>query len=274
MNTIENEVIEEAVETVEVEDVVEETVKDVVEDAVNDTPKGYLTFEAYTEKGGDPDMYRGKKAFAQFYEKSQETKESKAALSDLQSNVKAMAQAMELTKQNELSELTLKLEGELAKNKAEFDFDQYEKTQQQLKAIESKKVEQAPSQGEPPVVTQFRANNPALDRSSPEFDADLNDLVEKRVNEKFQKVNPNAMTEADFNELLGDALTSVKSKFAKYQQVKPKTPPKTRPQSTPKKQSVNNLTDLSPSSRGMYDMLLETSGEDTAKAYLKNITKG
>lgn len=270
MSTIENEVIEEAVDTTEVEEVVEET---VAEDVVDDTPKGFLTLEAYTEKGGDPDMYRGKKAFAQFYEKSQETKASNAALSDLKGSVQAMAQAMETTKQDELAKQRTQLEGEISKAKEEFDFDQYEKSKQKLRDIESKKVAQAP-QGEPPVVTQFRANNPALDRSSPEFDADLNDLVEKRVNEKFQKVNPNAMTEADFNELLGDALTSVKSKFAKYQPAKAKTPPKTRPQSTPKKQSVNNLSDLSTSSRSMYDMLLETSGEDTAKAYLKNITKG
>lgn len=263
---IDNEVIEE-VETAEVEEVVE---AEVVED---DTPKGFLTLEAYTEKGGDPDMYRGKKAFAQFYEKSQETKASNAALSDLQGNVKAMAQAMEETKQTALSNQRAELEANMVKAREEFDIAALEKTQKQIFELDQRKqVAQAP-RGEPPVVTQFRANNPALDRSSPEFDADLNDLVEKRVNEKFQKVNPAAMTEADFNELLGDALTSVKSKFAKYQPTKVKTPPKTRPQSTPKKQSVNNLSDLPASSRNMYDMLLETSGEDTAKAYLKNITK-
>ena len=256
---VENEVIEEVETAEEVED---------------DTPKGFLSLEAYTEKGGDPDMYRGKKAFAQFYEKSQETKASNAAFADLQSNVKAMTAAMEETKQTALSNQRAELEAVMVKAREEFDITALEKTQKQLFELDQRKQAVPKPQGEPAVVAHFRTNNPAIDRNSPDFDADLNDLVEKRVNEKFQKVNPEAMTMADINELLTDAYESVKSKFTKYQPAKVKTPPKTRPQSTPKKAAGNNLTELTSSSRGMYDMLLETSGEDAAKTYLKNITKG
>jgi len=271
-NPAENEVIENA----EVEEVVEDVTDEVAESEVveDDRPKGFLTLEEYIEKGGDPDMYRGKKAFEQYYNKSQETKQSNAALAEMQNNIKAMTQAMESSKQEALAKQKKELEAKLHKAREDFDISTVEKVNKELWEMEQKKPEPV-RQGEPPVVQNFRASNPALDHSSPEFDPDLNDLVEKRVNQQFQKVNPAAMTEADINELLSRAYDSVKSKFAKYQAPKAKTPPKTRPATQPKVKAENTaLGDLSASARGIYDMILETSGETAAKNYVKNLSKG
>ena len=270
---------EEKVAELESEDVVEE-----IEEQDDDTPQGFLTLEQYIEKGGDPDMYRGKKAFSQYHERlksekeaQREARELKQKLASIESGMSAMAQSIQEQAKADAQKMIDDANRKMAEAKESYDFDEYER-QKNIAAQAEKKLQQAPKQQkapkEPDFIQEFRARNAIIDHSSDEFDEDINLLVENRFNTRAAKLNPNTATQEDYEELLNAVYTQVTSKLAPKVEKQPKKAPSTRQVSKNNVETQStSIARLSSSERQMYDVIKDTSGEDAAKRFLTNMTK-
>ena len=242
------------------------------DEPADESPKGYKSYDQYIEDGGDPDMFRGKKAYEQFYDKNQELKALKNDIKEVKLGVSQMAKAQQEAHNQTVAKLMAQFEDDMQQAKDSLDFEAYEKANRARDNLQKQNVGKAPESERPfqSIISNFRSLNPALDPSSSEYDVDLDQAVVNRVNAKAAKMNINVLDESDIKSLLEDSFNDAKGKFTKYQSKTPKTPPKTRQLDKKSVQSTDKvLSGLSETQRGIYDIVLQTSGEIAAKNYLK-----
>lgn len=258
----------------ELDEQLEQEVEEAQEEVVEESPKGYKSYDQYIEDGGDPDMFRGKKAYEQFYDKNQELKALKNDIKEVKLGVSQMAQAQQESHNQTVAKMMAKFEDDMQQAKDSLDFDAYEKADRARADLQKQNIAKAPEAERPfqSIISGFRSSNSMLDPSSPDYDQDLDQAVVNRVNAKASKMNINVLDESDIKSLLEDSLNDAKGKFAKYQSKTPKTPPKTRQAAKKVVQSAENtLSGLSEIQRSIYDTVKETSGDDAAKNYLKKV---
>ncbi len=127
--------------------------------------EGFKSYEQYIEDGGDPDFYRGKKAFAQQRKIIDEMKEIKEKSKKVDDFMFKQEQRHEQEKQKLLKEI------EKAKKEArdELDFERYDELTEQEKELQGAKPKQ--QEGEPQFIAEYRTKNPILNPAAPQFNA-------------------------------------------------------------------------------------------------------
>jgi len=144
-------------------------------------PPGFLSFEEYVEQGGDPDMYRGRKAYETEHERIEENKRLRRDVKGLQSTVRETMDAVKDWQSTERGKMRAELEAELHKAKEDEDLDGALETQKKLDRLDEQPAPEA-RPPEHPVIQDFREANPVLDEESETFDEEFNLSVEAFYN--------------------------------------------------------------------------------------------
>jgi len=136
------------------------------EEQSDDSLEGFKSYEQYIEDGGDPDFYRGKKAFAQQRKIIEEMKEIKEKSKKVDDFMFQQEKRFAEEKERMLKEI------EKAKKEAreELDFERYDELNEQERNLKEGKVEQQ-AQGEPQFIAEYRTKNPILNPAAPQFNA-------------------------------------------------------------------------------------------------------
>lgn len=135
----------------------------VVED---DVPDDFKSYEQYVEDGGDPEYYRGPKAFKQQKEILDELKGVKEKFKRFEED----AVKFDKFREQEKERLLNQLEDQKKKAREDLDFDAYDDLEKQRRQIEEGPEAEASESQEPPVIATYRNENPELNPAAPEFD--------------------------------------------------------------------------------------------------------
>lgn len=174
--------------------------------AGNEAPPGFLSYEEYTAQGGDPDMYRGRKAFENEHERIEENKRLRRDVKGMQSTVAQTMEAVNEWKGNERTKMRDELEVSLSRAMEDEDPQAALAAQKKLDALEDLPP---PARPEHPVIADFRAEHPALDASSDAFDVELNADVESFFNnlaEQLSQGNRRQLTDSQVTRVLRKSL--------------------------------------------------------------------
>lgn len=172
----------------------------------NEAPPGFLSFEEYTAQGGDPDMYRGRKAFEAEHERIDENKRLRKDIKGFQQTVQQTMDAVNEWKGNERTKMRAEVEASLHRAMEDEDPQAAIDAQKKLDAIDDAPAVQKP---EHPVITEFRSAHPALDEASDDFDRELNADVESFFNnlaEQLSLGNRRQLTDGQVTRVLRKSL--------------------------------------------------------------------
>ena len=171
------------VEDVEVLD--EKEVEEEIEE-IEKSPPGFKSYEEYVAEGGDPDMYKGKKAFEAEYERIQEIRRDKSETKELKDGMSSIIDTLGEWKTQQTSTIRAELEAQLAEQKRTADVDGALETKEKLDALkETPKKQETPPLN--PVLEKFMTENPIIDQGSDQFNdeffSDMARLQAKKINE-------------------------------------------------------------------------------------------
>lgn len=172
----------------------------------NEAPPGFLSFEEYTAQGGDPDMYRGRKAFENEHERIEENKRLRRDVKGMQHTVAQTMDAVNEWKGNERTKMRAEVEASLHRAMEDEDPQAAIDAQKKLDAIDDAPPERRP---EHPVITDFRSEHSALDEASDDFDVELNADVEAYFNDiagRLSQGNRRQLTDGQVTRVLRKAL--------------------------------------------------------------------
>lgn len=156
----------------------------------NKGPPGFKSYDDYLAAGGDPDMFRGKKAYVDEHHRIDENKRLRSDVRGLQTTVQQTMDAVSEWQTTEREKMRREIEGELHTAKENEDVDGAIDAQQRLDKLEAKPTTPAPRQ-EIPAIVQFRENNPILDVSTDDYDEDFNQSVEGFFNNLYGQLSQN-----------------------------------------------------------------------------------
>lgn len=155
----------------------------------NGNPPGFLSFEEYVDQGGDPDMYRGKKAFVNEHDRIQENKRLRKEIRGLNTTVQQTMDAVSSWKDTERKKMRTELTQDLHKAREDEDVDGAIAAQKALDEHDSaESAEPKPQQVEVPVIADFRIANPLLDQESEQFNSEFNEDVERLYNITYDRL--------------------------------------------------------------------------------------
>jgi hypothetical protein len=143
-------------------------------------PPGFLSFEEYTAQGGDPDMYRGRKAYESEHERINENKRYKRELRGLKNTVQQTMEAVNEWQGREREKIRGELEAVL--HTAMEDEDPQAAVTAQKKLDKLDETPPPATRPEDPVILDFREAHPELDAESEDFNEELNADVEAFFN--------------------------------------------------------------------------------------------
>lgn len=153
---------------------------------------GWTPYQEYIDGGGDPEMYRGAKAFLQFYENRKKNKdkveEKDAQVESLRDEMEQLAKMMAEDRKKQKEKFKKELEERLKQQKEDLDVEGYAETADELKRLEEESgdtTEQPAKQKEHPVIQSFRDDNPVFDRESNKFNEEANTMLESMVNSRL-----------------------------------------------------------------------------------------
>jgi len=155
-----------------VEDVENDAVDEQQEEAEpeqqeSDNPPGFIdNMDDWIAAGKDPDLFKGKKAYSQEYERIQEIKELKGLVKQVVDTAGDWKQQQQAATERQIEKYKEDAKRELETAKSEHDLDGALEAQERLNALE--KTKPAPQQN--PVITEFFAKNPIVDRNSQQYD--------------------------------------------------------------------------------------------------------
>lgn len=226
-----------------------------------DLPEGYKTLEEYVADGGDPEYYRGPKAYEKDRVLIGEIKEIKRKLSERDDEMVALQELHEKERQRLLKDI----EKKKAEAKESFDFEAYEDLSEQERELNSRNKPQDQG-GEPPVIQSYRQQNPKLNPAAPDFDpvhasafaAAFNALVtdaEKRAGRRLNEQEIGTYLDATAKRLGG--LLPAQRRTPKVEGTR-----RAKPQKDP-------VGDLPPEYKRMYDRWMAKGNKDQAANLLK-----
>lgn len=257
-----------------------ETVEQVEQEEVQqEASHGHKSLEDYVAGGGDPEMYRGKKAFDQYYERNQDLqriqKENKALANNVNKVLASQKEMLQSKHDDRIAVLQAKLDSAVD----DMDAAKAAKIQKQISDTEVKRDEVLNEQAQQPVqvpqshseeVLDFREDNPSLDKQSTEYDPALDQAVSSLVESNY---NP-SMTDREVRRLMKVSLKQVKANTPKYNQKQAKKPAKTGQPSAkgvkPSKDAA--LSKLDDNARGLYNYFIENNDKAAADEFLKNVS--
>jgi rubrerythrin len=225
-----------------------------------DEDQGFKSYEQYIEEGGDPEFYRGKKAYLQQKKVIQEIKEMKAKTKQIDD----FMFEQEKRHAKETERLLKQIESQKAEAKADLDFERYDALEQQRQDLQG--VQTKVNQGEPIVIAQYRKTNPELDPQSLKFDPVHNAAFSAAFNAIAMQTEQRLgrpVTDAEVQELL--------------EETSKKLNPKPAPRASKVASSTNSggkkttgLDKLSPEQKALYSKWLK---DPKKKAYAEQLIK-
>lgn len=255
-----------------------ETEVEEVQEEQDSAPKGFLSYEEYLEKGGDPDMFRGKKAYSQYYEKDQEARKLQREFKELKNSVSTLTEVFQKESQARLDKQRAEYEKQLQEAKSNFDIDGYEQASKGLAALDQAEVnkQQPKQQQEPDYIREFRAKTPQLDFDSDSFDRDFDQAVTNEFNDRAIRALKMGADEGDLAKILEEVTSKKMAKFYPETVKQPKKPVNTRQggKNAVKETTITRVSKLDSSARGIYEELMESGNKDAAKLFLDSMIKG
>ena len=212
-----------------------------------DLPDGYKTLEEYVADGGDPDYYKGPKAYKQQREIISELKDIKEKNRQRDEEMAALTKHFE----KERSRLIKQIEDEQAKAKEDLDFDRYEELGKQRSELEQENPHAQAEIQEHPVIAGFRGENPELNPASPKFDKVYTSAFQGAFNALIEDTAQRAgrsLTDAEIK----DCLTEIKQRISPQQQ-QPRRQPKGVEGTRKKTSKPDPVASLDPATKRLYE---------------------
>ena len=245
---------------------------------------GWTPYQEYIDNGGDPEMYRGAKAFLQFYENRQRDKatvqEKDSQLDELKSELSKLAGEFAEDRKKQKAAFKKELEERLKQQKEDLDVDGYAQTAEELKQLEGEmEASDAPPQKEHQVIQQFRSENSVFDRESEKFNPDANDMLETLVNQRLVKLANDgvSVTERSLQKTIQEQSERVKRAFpeafgqeeSQRRGARRRRAPATAEQEPSKGGKPSKKLDAE--SQKFYDALKRTNGQAAADEFKRKI---
>lgn len=140
---------------------------------------GFLSYEEYIEKGGDPKKYKGEDAYNDYYKLLAELKDTKK---EVKTFTQQLLAASEATLAKERAAMKASLESELKRQKDEGDVDGALETKEKLTELKQE-IKKGPVPVNP-VIAEFIEENPLIDKDSDDFNQDFyDDMVRLQAKE-------------------------------------------------------------------------------------------
>ena len=159
-----------------------------------DNPPGFKDYSTYVGEGGDPETYRGKKAYEAQYDLIQANKELKAGQRQMQETLNQTVSAMGQWKEQQKEQMKSELERDLEEAKAGFDMDGALAITERLSALD-KSPAQSTQPGHPQVNSVLEdhvRNSPLLNSSSNQYDASFSNDVAAVFDTKMREFGGHA----------------------------------------------------------------------------------
>lgn len=189
---------------------------DEKEDDAPPADDGFKGYEDYIADGGDPDLYKGKKAFQEDRGRFKENRDMKRTIKDLHSTVQ---QTMEATNQmltDQRGKIRTEVEAELKEARANEDMDGALDAQNRLNKLDETPPAATP-QAEHPVIQEFRDANPLVDANSTDYNKEFNTDVEAFYNATYEQLSRGgrvALSDGQVKRALGKAMKDAKELHA------------------------------------------------------------
>ena len=223
-----------------------------------------------------PGYFTDYKAFVRNHDRIQDNKMSKSEIGKLQKAIEETArQTGELTRlqrerhEQEVATLTQQLEMQKEQSKQNLDFEAYEEADNKLKDLKTKTEAPAKAEpSEPPIFVAFREANPEVNTNNPEtFDAELNTLVETKVNTALQS---GAITsEYELVKYMDKAIEEAKQGLTRYQKAPERKPAPTN-RANAKVNKAATPDQLRPEEKRFYDHFKRQGLDAAAEDFLKS----
>lgn len=174
VNEVVEEVIEEVIEEV-VNEVIEDDPKPPEDEVVEASPPGFMSHQEWIDAGKDPKKFRGEDAYTAEFDRIQEIKTFRGEISGLKDTLSHVSSGMDEWRQQQTNTIRAEATAELEAATADDNVPDALAAQDKLNKLNAKPVQQTPQ--EPPLIQEFRRNNPMTDSSSPRFNAVYNEDV-------------------------------------------------------------------------------------------------
>lgn len=234
---------------------------------------GWKPKELHEAEGGDEKDYTGYAQFVRFHERKQNEKALKEEMSEVRKMTEALVESFGEQKEKAVQEAIENLKAQQAEAVEDGETERAIALEREINNLEAPKEAPKP-QGEPQVVLDFRAQNPVFDHKSPEFNPTMNAALEGIVNQQFMQMTDGGklqLPESTMRMLLDNSLQQLQSDLKLNQ------PQRTAPKvQSPSKKSANvdPATQLTGSSKTMYNTILEKYGKDAADNFAASYVNG
>lgn len=249
-----------------------QTVEQTVEQTKN--RHGHLSFDEYTEQGGDPEMYRGQKAFDQFNGIKQQMKSMKNSNSEMLGRVNDMMAQQKTVIMEQNQTKILELEAQLKNAHIEADsktavrlqqsIDHLEATNKQQVAQPSKNNDDVPVEHEEEFL-DFQEEYPDINPKGDAFNLQLSkDLVARVESEYTIK-----MSSRELRRLLKRSYKSITKEVPvekRPRQAISTNSPTKKPMAKPN--AAAKLAKLDGTGRAIYNHFVDNKNEAAASEFL------
>lgn len=154
--------------------------------AEDTSPPGFKTYEQYVADGGDPDLYKGKKAYEAEHSRIEDNKRLRSEIKELKELSRTVASTMSEWQAQQAKTIRAQLEAELKEAKEIGDVDAALSSQKKIDALGTDKPIAKPQIN--PVIKEFMEKNPILDASSDQYNKDFFDDVVKYHNKEVAEL--------------------------------------------------------------------------------------
>lgn len=144
-------------------------------------PPGFKNYQDYIADGGDPDMYRGRKAYVAEHDRIEQNKSLKREMKGLRETVQQTVDAVGQLTTAQRAEVRKEVAAELKEAMENEDPQAAVDAQKKLDAIDDAPAPVA-RPAEHPLIAEFREENPMADPQADEFDEEFNSDVEGYFN--------------------------------------------------------------------------------------------
>jgi hypothetical protein len=237
---------------------------------------GWKPYDEYIEEGGDPDMYRGAKAFNQYKVKIDQVREAgDSEVAKLKEQMSKMSEMFVKDRKRQADQHRQDLEVRLKNAKEEMDVDKVHELTKELAEVDDiEEPEQEPEKQTPKVDAQPLQNlinsTPVIDHTSPDFDPDVAATLQRRLSARANKVIEveGEVTAERMKSIVDQEWEKVQEKFNLGKKRPQRRAPNTN--GDPQRQAPKKKARMSADEKDMYEFLKETNPE-AAKDYYQQV---
>ena len=232
-------------------------------------PPGYKTFDEYVADGGDPEMYRGPKAYTQFKELKQQTSDKIHKVEEQMAElVKMQREQIEKAKADAHAQAMQELQGKMATAKENLDFEAYEQASSEMQKMQSSKPEDN-TQRLQSVVAEIKQSLPLINETSAEYNPAFFSVVQTNLGQVMESnnVDTNSLTPEALKHYMNEALERSKKDMPHLFR-QPRKAPHTAAPKSGKPQGGSLFSRLEKSDQAMYQTLAK-SDKKTAEEFAR-----